>query len=113
MTIRRHDIEVGGRRGTTGLEVHSGGASQAIGWTALWLALVRDASWPASHNHTVCKIIPRIVASGSRGGDSNATKLAAVEREVQAAVLRKLPRVKQRDPIEICETHRFEGGQLP
>jgi hypothetical protein len=41
--------------------------------------------------------IPEIVASGSAGG-SIAEKLATMERAVQGAVLRELPRVKERDP---------------
>jgi hypothetical protein len=41
--------------------------------------------------------IPEIVASSS-GSGTMAEKLARVERAVQAAVLRELPRVKERDP---------------
>jgi hypothetical protein len=41
--------------------------------------------------------IPQIVASGSATG-SMAERIARVERAVQAAVLREIPRVKERDP---------------
>jgi hypothetical protein len=54
--------------------------------------------------------IPGIVASASQYGDSMSTRLAAVESEVQAAVLRELPRVKERDPAEYAKLINSKGA---
>jgi len=53
--------------------------------------------------------IPKIVASSSREGDSMAVKLAGVEREVQTALLRELPHVKERDPAEYAKLINSKG----
>jgi hypothetical protein len=54
--------------------------------------------------------IPKIVASSSREGDSMPAKLARIERDVQTAVLRELPRVKERDPAEYAELVHSKGA---
>lgn len=54
--------------------------------------------------------IPTIVASSSREGDSVAAKLARVEREVQTAVLRELPNVKERDPAGYAKLINSKGA---
>jgi Proteasome subunit len=54
--------------------------------------------------------IPKIVAAESRDGGSMAAKLAAVEREVQAAALRELPHVKERDPAQYAKLIDSKGA---
>jgi hypothetical protein len=54
--------------------------------------------------------IPKIVASGSQDGGSMSAKLAGIEREVQTAVLRELPQVKKRDPVEYAELVNSKGA---
>jgi hypothetical protein len=54
--------------------------------------------------------IPKIVASSSLESGSMAFKLAKVEREVQAAVLRELPYVKERDPAGYAKLINSKGA---
>jgi hypothetical protein len=54
--------------------------------------------------------VPRLVASAIGNSESMGTRLAEVERTVQAAVLRELPQVKQRDPAEYAKLIDSKGA---
>jgi Proteasome subunit len=54
--------------------------------------------------------IPDVVASASRIGDGVSAKMDEAERRVRAAVLRELPRVKERDPAGYAKLIHAKGA---